>query len=398
MRFIRLLALRYTFGLRKKVAVTLISRFAAFVVGVAVFAFFIVLSVFGGLREFGLEFTHAFDPDIYIESAKDPYINTKDPALAVLKAQPEIALVSATLSQEMMLRFEDRTAFANIIGVDSLFRRVVSGETMVGEWVEPNAYELVLGIGVLSQLDGAAYDHPEGVTLLLPNQKRKSVLNQQPFRAQTALVRGVFQLGEALDETTAFAPLSMVQKVLQVPAHQASALYVKLQPNTDDTDVQTTLQQQLGNDYRILTKTGRNPALYKMLQTERVAVIAILTLVVLIALFNVVGAIIMTLLEKKENIKTLHQLGAPQTRLRTVFFTQGLLLSFVGGGMGLLLAVAFVWLQKTYALVQIPGSYLPYPVALERSALWTVFLVVGGLSTLVAWLTSGVVKGVLTKP
>jgi len=397
MRFIRLLALRYTFGLRKKVAVTLISRFAAFVVGVAVFAFFIVLSVFGGLREFGLEFTHAFDPDIYIESTKDPYINTKDPALAVLKTQPEISLVSATLSQEMMLRFEDRTAFANIIGVDSLFRRVVSGETMVGEWVEPNAYELVLGIGVLSQLDGAAYDHPEGITLLVPNQKKKSVLNQQPFRAQTALVRGVFQLGEALDETTAFAPLSMVQKVLQVPAHKASALYVKLRSNSTDTEVQTALQQHLGNDYRVLTKTGRNPALYKMLQTERVAVIAILTLVVLIALFNVVGAIIMTLLEKKENIKTLHQLGAPQTTLRTVFFTQGLLLSLVGGGIGLLLAVAFVWLQKTYALVQIPGSYLPYPVALEWSSLWTVLLVVGGLSTLVAWLTSGVVKGVLTK-
>ena len=398
MRFIRLLALRYTFGLRKKVAVTLISRFAAFVVGVAVFAFFIVLSVFGGLREFGLEFTHAFDPDIYIESAKDPYINTEDTALAVLEAHSEISLVSATLSQEMMLRFEGRTAFANIIGVDSLFRRVVSGETMVGEWVEPNAYELVLGIGVLSQLDGSAYDHPEGVTLLVPNQKMKSVLNQQPFRAQTALVRGVFQLGESLDETTAFAPLSMVQKVLQLPAHQVSALYVKLQPNTDDTDVQTTLQQQLGDDYRVLTKTGRNPALYKMLQTERVAVIAILTLVVLIALFNVVGAIIMTLLEKKENIKTLHQLGAPQTTLRTVFLTQGLLLSLVGGGIGLLLAVAFVWLQKTYAFVQIPGSYLPYPVVLEWSSLWTVLLVVGGLSTLVAWLTSGVVKGVLTKP
>ena len=398
MRFIRLLALRYTFGLRKKVAVTLIGRFAAFVVGVAVFAFFIVLSVFGGLREFGLEFTHAFDPDIYIESAKDPYINTEDTALAVLKMQPEIALVSATLSQEMMLRFEDRTAFANIIGVDSLFHRVVPGETMVGEWVEPNAYELVIGIGLLSKLDGAAYDHPEGITLLVPNQRSKSVLNKQPFRAQTALVRGVFQLGESIDQTTAFAPLSMVQKVLRVPAHQASALYLKLQPGSDDAEVQTALQQQLGDDYHVLTKTGRNPALYKMLQTERVAVIAILTLVVLIALFNVVGAIIMTLLEKKENIKTLHQLGAPQTTLRTVFFTQGLLLALVGGGIGLLLAIAFVWLQKTYALVQIPGSYLPYPVALEWSALWTVLLVVGGLSILVAWLTSGVVKAVVTKP
>lgn len=398
MRFIRLLALRYTFGLQKKVAVTLISRFAAFVVGVAVFAFFIVLSVFGGLREFGLEFTHAFDPDIYIESTKEPYINTKDASLDVLKTHSEIALVSATLSQEMMLRFEDRTAFANIIGVDSLFRAVVAGETMVGEWVEPNAYELVLGIGVLSQLDGAAYDHPEGVTLLVPNQKNKSVLNQQPFRAQMAFVRGIFQLGETLDETTAFAPLSMVQDVLQVSTHMASALYIKLHPEADDTAVQNTLQQLLGNNYRVLTKTGRNPALYKMLQTERIAVIAILTLVVLIALFNVVGAIIMTLLEKKENIKTLHQLGTPRGTLRAVFFMQGLLLSLVGGGIGLLLAMAFVWVQKTYALVRIPGSYLPYPVALEWSSLWTVLLVVGGLSIVVAWLTSAVVKAVVIKP
>jgi len=398
MRFIRLLALRYTFGLQKKVAVTLISRFAAFVVGVAVFAFFIVLSVFGGLREFGLEFTHAFDPDIYIESTKEPYINTKDASLDVLKTHSEIALVSATLSQEMMLRFEDRTAFANIIGVDSLFRAVVAGETMVGEWVEPNAYELVLGIGVLSQLDGAAYDHPEGVTLLVPNQKNKSVLNQQPFRAQMAFVRGIFQLGETLDETTAFAPLSMVQDVLQVSTHKASALYIKLHPEADDTAVQNTLQQLLGNNYRVLTKTGRNPALYKMLQTERIAVIAILTLVVLIALFNVVGAIIMTLLEKKENIKTLHQLGTPRGTLRAVFFMQGLLLSLVGGGIGLLLAMTFVWVQKTYALVRIPGSYLPYPVALEWSSLWTVLLVVGGLSIVVAWLTSAVVKAVVIKP
>ncbi len=395
MRFIRLLALRYTFGLRKKVAVTLISRFAAFVVGVAVFAFFIVLSVFGGLREFGLEFTHAFYPDIYIESAKKPYINTEDAALAVLKTTPEIALVSATLAQDMMLRFREQTAFAKVIGVDPLFSRVVPGETMVGEWVEPNAYELVLGIGVLSQLDGSAYNHPEGITLLVPNQRGKSVLHQQPFRAQKALVRGVFQLGEALDETTAFAPLDMVQDVLRMPAHQASALYVKLHPNTDDTDVQTALQQQLGKDYRVLTKTGRNPALYKMLQTERVAVIAILTLVVLIALFNVVGAIIMTLLEKKENIKTLYSLGAPLSGLRRVFFVQGLLLTASGSFVGLLVAFGLVLLQKTYSIVSIPGSYLAYPVALEWSALWTVLLVVGGLSTLVAWLTSGVVKAVV---
>ena len=233
MRFTRLLALRYTFGLRKKVAVTLISRFAAFVIGVAVFAFFVVLSVFGGLREFGLQFTHAFDPDIRITSATSGQLNINEDVFVTVQNHPKVALTSATLSQEMMLRFEDRTAFANIIGVDSLFYAVVAGETMVGDWVQPGAYELVLGIGVLSQLDGAAYDHPEGITLLVPNKRGAGMLNQQAFSAQSAVVRGVFQIGASIDENTAYAPIDMVQQILRARENQASALYIKL---TDDAD------------------------------------------------------------------------------------------------------------------------------------------------------------------
>ena len=395
MRFTRLLALRYTFGLRKKVAVTLISRIAAFVIGVAVFAFFVVLSVFGGLREFGLQFTHAFDPDIRITSTTSGQFNIDEDVFVVVQNHPEVALASATLSQETMLCFEDRTAFANIIGVDSLFYEVVTGETMVGEWVQPGAYELVLGMGVLSQLDGAAYDHPEGITLLVPNKRSAGVLNQRPFSAQTAVVRGVFQIGASTDENTAYAPIGMVQQILSVPKNQVDALYIKLSEDANESIVQHDLQKILGNNYSAKTKAELNPALYKMLQTERVAVIAILTLVVLIALFNVVGAVIMTLLEKKGNLKTLHQLGATTRSLRGVFFMQGLLLSGLGSGVGLLLAVLVVWLQKTYAVFSIPGSGLPYPVALEWSPFWTVVLVVGGLTTIVSWLAAAVVKGVI---
>ncbi len=134
-----------------------------------------------------------------------------------------------------------------------------------------------------------------------------------------------------------------------------------------------------------------------MLQTERIAVIAILSLVLLIALFNVVGAIIMTLLEKKRNIKTLYQLGAPLPKLRRVFFIQGILLSGTGSAIGLALAFLLVYAQKSFSLIHIPGSYLPYPVALEWSTLWIILTLVGGLSTLVSWLTSRVVKGVVVK-
>jgi lipoprotein-releasing system permease protein len=186
----------------------------------------------------------------------------------------------------------------------------------------------------------------------------------------------------------------MVQQILRARENQASALYIKLTDDADEIAVQQDLQKIIGNDYNTKTKVELNPALYKMLQTERVAVIAILTLVVLIALFNVVGAIIMTLLEKKGNIKTLHLLGAAVPSLRRVFFMQGLLLSGLGSGVGLLLAILVVWLQKSFAFFSIPGSGLPYPVALEWSSFWTVVFVVGGLTTIVSWLASAVVKGV----
>jgi lipoprotein-releasing system permease protein len=397
MRFTRLLAFRYAFGRGKKGAVALISRFAAFVVGVAVFAFFIVLAVFGGLREFGLTFTHAFDPDIVVEKTQEARLSLNDSVLAPVYEHPEVDYVSATLSQKMMLRFGDQTAFAKVIGVDSLFTKVVDGETMVGEWVQPNAHELVLGIGVLTQLDGAAFDHPEGVTLLVPNKRGQSVLNQQPFRTEKALVRGVFQLGESVDETVAFAPLGMLHAFLRIPSTQADALYLKLSAGADARAIRRDLAQTMGAGYRVRTKAELNPALYKMLQTERVAVIAILTLVLIIALFNVVGAIIMTLLEKKENIKTLYSLGAPLASLRRVFFAQGVLLTASGGFTGLLLAFVLVLLQKNFSLVTIPGAYLAYPVALEWSSLWIIIGLVGGLGGLVAWLTSGVVKSVVKR-
>ena len=237
MRFTHLLALRYAFGLRKKVAVTLISRFAAFIISVAVFAFFVVLSVFGGLSEFGLQFTHAFDPDIRISSAMNRQFVVDGDVFVAVQNHPDVTLTSATLSQEMMLRFEDRTAFANIIGVDSLFYAVVEGKTMVGEWVQPGAYELVLGIGVLSQLGNAAYDHPEGITLLVPKRRSASVLNQQAFSAQSAFVRGVFQIGASIDENTAYAPIDMVQQISRTTKNQAGALYVKLADNADEISV-----------------------------------------------------------------------------------------------------------------------------------------------------------------
>jgi lipoprotein-releasing system permease protein len=395
MRLNRLLALRYTFGLQKKGAVTLISRFAAFVIGVAVFAFFVVLSVFGGLREFGLQFTHAFDPDIHITSATNNRINTNDDVFWSIKNHPNVAVASAVLTQEMMLRFEDRTAFANIVGVDSLFYAAVEGKTMVGDWVQPGAYEMVLGVGLLSQLNEDAYDHPNGITLLVPNKHSTRMLNQQVFNAHSSIIRGVFQIGEPIDESTAFAPIDMVQQILRTHTSQASALYIKLADNADASAVQKELQQILGNGYNVKTKAELNPALYKMLQTERVAIIAILTLVVLIALFNVVGAIIMTLLEKKDNIKTLHQLGATVPSLRFVFFMQGLLLSGLGSGVGLLLAVLVVWLQKSYAFFNIPGSSLPYPVALEWASFWMALFVVGSLTTIVSWLAATVVKKVI---
>ena len=142
----------------------------------------------------------------------------------------------------------------------------------------------------------------------------------------------------------------------------------------------------------MIEKEALNPALYRMLQTERIAIYLILSLVLIIALFNVVGAVVMMVLDKREQLQTLHRMGSPLHEIRNVFFYQGMLLSGVGGGVGLLIGIGVVIAQSVGEFILVPGTQLPYPVSFSLKNLLVLVVIWVGLSILAAWISSAVVR------
>jgi lipoprotein-releasing system permease protein len=170
-----------------------------------------------------------------------------------------------------------------------------------------------------------------------------------------------------------------------------STIELILDPNTNGSDIEKTLNQLFNNQIRIKTRVQLNDALYKMLNTENIAVYLIFTLILIIALFNIIGSIIMMILDKQENIKTFHSLGATSKDVRQIFFLQGVLMTLIGGAIGLIIGVILVVLQHQFSLVMITPS-LAYPVDLRLGNVMLVMLTITVLGIIASKIASHRVK------
>ena len=312
--------------------VRLINRFAAFVVGVAVCAFFVVLSVFSGLEQFGLSFSSALDSDLKITSPTSASFSVDDAFLKNILDFDGVYSATPVLTQQVVVRSSAQNIPLLLLGVQESYNSVIPIEDYIalGNWLAFDSSEMILGYGAASVLGVGLYGLDGGVDCVVPKKGNVSPTNPQLFRVEKAIVSGVFQLGNEADQKYAFAPESMVRRLSGISERYYSEVLIRLDSPSDVDDMKKKLSNVLGEDYTVLKKSELNPALYRMLKTERLVLYMILSLVMAIALFNVVGAVVMMVLDKKSHLQTLHAIGAPVVLLRNVFFTQGLLLSAVG--------------------------------------------------------------------
>ncbi|MDA9126833.1 FtsX-like permease family protein, partial [Flavobacteriaceae bacterium] len=192
------------------------------------------------------------------------------------------------------------------------------------------------------------------------------------FTSMKVANAGIFQVNETLDNGTVFTSLENAKYLLNYDAETLSALDIYLKPSIDEETARSALQSIFNNKVTIKNRLQLNDALYKMLNTEHVAVYLIFTLILIIALFNIIGSIIMMILDKKKNLKTLYHLGATVKELRRIFYYQGILMTVIGGSIGLGIGVVVIWMQQKYDLVMITPS-LPYPVDLQLTNIGVVF-------------------------
>ena len=394
MSFSFFVARRYRLSSTKFNTVRLISHFASFVVGVAVCAFFVIQSVFSGLHDFGLSYSSSIDPDLKINSVDSFSFIMADTVIAKLEQVKGVAVAAPIFSQEAVLRFEQQHKLVTLLGVDSRYDQLfgISDRIPVGRMVSDRGEELLLGYGTTIDLGAGLYDYDGFIECLLPKQGAINPLDPNPFVSRWATNVGVFQISEEVDYNYAFAPLPFVWSLTNTAANNYTAVDVKLDNNAKKIALIEEIQHIIGSGFEVIEKEALNPALYRMLQTERIAIYLILSLVLTIALFNVVGAIVMMVLDKRNQLQTLLGMGSSVNEIRQIFFYQGLLLSGIGGFFGLVVGIGVVVAQSIGEFILVPGTQLPYPIAFSFENLSALLLIWGVLSVLAAWVASAVVR------
>ena len=361
------IAKRYLFSKSSNNAINIISIIAAIGVIVGSMALFIVLSGFAGLKDFSLQFTNVFDSDLKIFPANGKTITFTENSEEKLKKIEGIEAYSKVIEERIFLHFREKNDIAYIKGVDENYDRVnpVDSILIYDSWFVENQKEVVIGIGTSQKLSLGTRDYGSLLEIYVPKPYSGQQLDPtKVFNKESVVVSGIYDVNEDLNSKYIFSDLDFARSLLKMDSTKISSIEIKLLPETSESDIREQLQIIFTEDILLKNRIQQNDALYKMLNTENIAVYLIFTLVLIIALFNVIGSIIMMILDKRKNIKTLYNMGADLKNIRRIFFFQGTLMTTLGGMIGVLLGVLAVWTQIKYEYINITAS-LPYPVKLK---------------------------------
>jgi lipoprotein-releasing system permease protein len=375
------IAKRYILSNSKNNAINIINRIASLGIIVGATALFVVLSVFSGLKDFSLSFTNDIDPDLKISSTLGKSFLVSAAQEKEIKKIDGLASYSRILEERVLITFNGKQEVTYLKGVDSNFIKTNTIEKKLfnGQWLEPKTYQVVVGYGLSEKFSMGLLDYNNRLEVLVPKAGKGAIENpEQAFNKTDVVPVGIYNISEDLDSKYVFADLGLAQELLEYKTHQISGIEVKFKAAADENAIIEQLQVIFNQKIKVQNRIQLNASLYKMLNTENIAVYLIFTLVIVVALFNLIGALIMMILDKKGNLKTLFNLGTEIKNLRKIFLLQGTLLSVFGGIIGLAIGIIIVLLQEYFQLIMITPT-LAYPVIFSVE---NVLIVLGTIVTL----------------
>jgi len=384
------IAKRYIFSKSKNNAINIITRIASGGIIVGAMALFVVLSVFSGLREFSLSFSNDFDPDLKVNPISGKSFTISPEQEKKIKNIDGVVNCSKIIEERVLFSFNGKQQVTNLKGVDQNFSKVnkASEKLFNGQWLKPNTYQCVVGYGISEKLSLGLFDfnNPFEVYAPRPGKGNLSINPEEAFKSSDLIPVGIYAISEELDSKYVFADLGLVQELLEYKPSQISGIELRTKPNSNQTEIITQIEKILNNKVEVKTRAELNATLYKMLNTENIAIYLIFTLVIIMILFAFSGAIIMMVLDKRDNLKTLYYLGTEPRKLKNIFLFQGTLLCAIGGIIGLILGSIIVLLQLQFQLIMITPS-LAYPVVFSLENIGIVFgtiMFLGFLASLIA--------------
>ncbi|WP_339756831.1 FtsX-like permease family protein [uncultured Winogradskyella sp.] len=367
MNFPLYIAKRYLFSKSSNNAINIMTLIASGGVVIASAALFIVLSVFAGLKDFSLQFSSFVDPDLKLIPTEGKSFLFSEEDMSKLNALNGIASYSKIIEERIIIKSENKNLLATLKGVDLNYLKVTNIDSMVtkGNWISPESNDVVSGWGISNNLSFGIFNYLKPLSLYVPKPgKGQPSSLKSMYNSVYVNNVGLFDINEELNNEYIFADISLARNLLNYNDSQISSLELKLKPNADESETKEQLENAFENRFIIKNREQLNDALFKMLNTENLAIYLIFTLVIIIALFNVIGAIIMMILDKKKSLNTLFNLGTEPKTIKSIFFWQGSLMTVVSGVIGVAIGLLIVFLQQSYDLVMLTPE-LPYPVRLN---------------------------------
>lgn len=386
------IARRYLFAKKSQNVINIISGISVIGVATGTMALIIVLSVFNGFDELIKSLYSSFDPEIKISLAEGKTFSPVIPGFEEVRNLGGVQYFSEVLEENVLLRYGDRQYIATLKGVDDEFADVTGIDTMIvdGEFelMDQNRPYAVVGQGV-------AYFLGIGLNFLNPlniySIKRTgniSVNPEQAINRKFIFPSGIFSIEQEHNVKYVIVPISFARDLLGY-SDEVSVIEIKLYPEADHHELQEEIQSILGDEYLVQNRNEQNELFYRIMKSEKWAIFFILTFILIVASFNIIGSLTMLILDKKEDINTLRSLGASNQLIRKVFLLEGWMISILGAIFGLIIGSLIAWLQAKFGLIKLnsSGSFIidAYPVVYQFPDVLKIFTTVLFIGLMAAW-------------
>ena len=390
MGFSYYIAKRYLFSKTSNNAINIITMIASFGVIVGSLALFIILSGFSGLRTFSYSLLDVSDPDIKITTSLGKSFLVTKGLQQEINANTAINESSKVIEERVFLEYNEKTEIAFIKGVEQNYTKIsqIDSSLNAGTWLQKEySNTAVIGRGISNKLSLGILNYGEPLKIMIPKPGKGFINPRKPFYKIETQIIGIYRGTEEFESKYVFTSIAQARKLLRFKENQVTAIELKLNNSRAADAVANQLRDRLGTGFKVQTKAQLNEVFYKVINTENFVSYLIFTLIVIIALFNVIGAIIMMIIDKKSNLKTLLSLGATMKEIRKIFIFQGFLLTFFGMCIGLFFGIVLVFVQKKFELFMIVPS-LAYPVEFRIVNLIIVFFTITILGFIAAKIAS----------
>jgi len=390
-----LFAWRYFRSKKTTNAVNIIAWISVLAIAVGAAALIIVLSVFNGFEDLVKSLYGDFYADMRIAPVKGKFMTISPEQITAINKVSGIKAVSFVAEEKALLVNGEAQTIIYLKGVDSNYLKVsrlkshiMHGKYNIGDADNPL---LILGVGVESAIATDASESATPFVIYLPNRNAKHFNSLDAMNSANINAAGSFLVQQEFDNKYAFTNLPFVQYMLDLQPNQYSSIELALKPDVNENELQQQLQAALGKSFSVQTRYQQNASLFGVMQLEKWVIYCILCLILLIAAFNMIGALTMLVLEKQKDIAVLKAMGATNKMVQGIFLNEGLVLAGVGGGSGIILAFLICLAQLKFKIIKLEGGTFLidyYPVKMLPTDFILVTVTIFIVALLAAWLPS----------